>query len=116
MFGTEAQTLLGMPTSFIRVPELAAQLQFLTLVSCQCILWDTAGDSSSGWVPVTHVGFLDSIPGVWLCPGLVLSLMGIWRTNQCMGYLFLSFLLSAFQANKYTNNLRDREQLSPNFR
>lgn len=52
-----------------------------------------AADSPGSWVPTTHAGDPDEVPGFDLLTVLV---MGVWEVSQLMGDL----AISAFPVNK----------------
>lgn len=58
-------------------------LRFMSWLHSQA--WEGTGDSSSIWVPVTHVGDQHAIPGSWLQPGLRAAVGAIWGLKSLGG-------------------------------
>lgn len=56
------------------------------------------GESSSTWIPVTHMGDLDWIPSSWFQPDPVLVVAGIWVSEHVGGRsLFLCLINKTYK-------------------
>lgn len=76
--------------------------------------WEAAGDDSSTWVRVMHVGDPDGVPGPCLLPGLVLAVVAFWGMGQQIDRsMFISPSLCAtvrFKQNFMKNFISKAEQ------
>lgn len=94
VFGAGVTMPLETPSPHI--PFLVLALLALT-ASCWFPVWEEAQDASSTWVPATHTGDPDGVPGSCLQPALVLA---VARMNQRMQDVFIFASCSIF-SNTY---------------
>lgn len=76
------------------LPYLSTGCSASDPASCWCA-WEVVDDCRSTWVPATHDGDQDRVPGCWLQPGPGLVAAGIWGLNQQMKDCLLSLPLSS---------------------
>lgn len=107
--GMAVELFLVMPLSQIREPASSPGCGIADPASCECMLWEAAGDGSGKPVLATHVRALKWVLGSWVQPGSSLALgENLWIKDWSFPSLLYCLCFSSRMkiVNKYSDSQR----------